>query len=41
MRRKLLLAVFALAAILPNTGCLFLNRYDSDPNVRMAQLLND
>ena len=24
-----------------NTGCLFLNRYDSDPNVRMGQLLNE
>jgi hypothetical protein len=26
---------------LPNTGCLFLNRYDSDPNYRMTQLLNE
>ena len=41
MKRKLMLAAFALVAILPNMGCLFLNRYDSDPNVRMAQLLND
>jgi len=41
MRRKLILAAFALLATLPNVGCLFLNRYDSDPNVRMAQLLND
>lgn len=41
MRRKLILAALALLATLPNVGCLFLNRYDSDPNVRMAQLLND
>ena len=41
MKRKLLLAVLALAACLPNTGCLFLNRYDSDPNERTRQLLNE
>jgi hypothetical protein len=41
MRRKMLLGVVALVTVLPNTGCLFLNRYDSDPNVRMNQLLNE
>jgi hypothetical protein len=41
MRRKLLLGVAALLTVLPNTGCLFLNRYDSDPNVRTSQLLNE
>jgi len=41
MRRKLILGVVAMLGILPNTGCLFLNRYDSDPNTRMAELLNE
>jgi hypothetical protein len=41
MRRKLILGVVALIGVLPNTGCLFLNRYDSDPNYRMNQLLNE
>ena len=41
MKRKLFLCMLALLATLPNVGCLFLNRYDSDPNVRMTQLLND
>jgi hypothetical protein len=41
MRRKLILGVAALVTVLPNTGCLLLNRYDSDPNVRMGQLLNE
>jgi hypothetical protein len=41
MRRKLLLGVVAMLMVLPNTGCLFLNRYDSDPNYRMTQLLNE
>ena len=41
MRRKMFLLVVALITILPNVGCLFMNRYDSDPNVRMKQLLND
>jgi hypothetical protein len=41
MRRKILLGVIALCCVLPNTGCLFLNRYDSDPNTRMNQLLNE
>lgn len=41
MRRKLLLGVVALAGVLPNTGCLFFNRYDSDPNYRTGQLLNE
>lgn len=41
MKRKLLLAALALVACLPNMGCLFLNRYDSDPNYRMTQLLNE
>ena len=40
MRRKLILGVVALLAVLPNTGCLLLNQYDSEPNVRMHQLLN-
>ena len=41
MKRKLLLAALALMACLPNVGCLFMNRYDSDPNERMKQLLNE
>ena len=41
MRRKLILAAVALIGLVPNTGCLFLNRYDSDPNYRMSQLLNE
>ena len=41
MKRKLLFAALALAACLPNVGCLFLNRYDSDPNERTKQLLNE
>jgi hypothetical protein len=40
MRRKLILGVAALIAVLPNTGCLLLNQYDSEPNTRMNQLLN-
>jgi hypothetical protein len=40
MRRKLILGVAALVAVLPNTGCLLLNQYDSERNVRMQQLLN-
>ena len=40
MRRKLILGLVALFAVLPNTGCLMLNQYDSDPNVRTHQLLN-
>lgn len=41
MRRKLILGVVAMLGVLPNTGCLFLNRYDSDPNTRMSELLNE
>ncbi|MSR54817.1 MAG: hypothetical protein EXS09_16240 [Gemmataceae bacterium] len=41
MRRKLILGVVAMIGVLPNTGCLFLNRYDSDPNTRTAELLNE
>jgi len=41
MRRKLILGMVAMFCVLPNTGCLFLNRYDSDPNTRMAELLNE
>jgi hypothetical protein len=41
MRRKLIVAALAILACLPNTGCLFFNRYDSDPNYRMTQLLNE
>jgi hypothetical protein len=41
MIRKLFIGALALVAVLPNTGCLFLNRYDSDPNYRMNQLLNE
>lgn len=41
MTRKLLLFLgVALVACLPNTGCFFLNAYDSDPNERTTQLLN-
>ena len=36
-----MLACLALAGLLPNAGCLFLNRYDSDPNYRLQQLLNE
>ena len=38
MRRLVLVALAAL--MLGNTGC-FLNRYSSDPNRRMRELLND
>lgn len=41
MLRKLILGAAAMVAVMPNTGCLFLNRYDSDPNYRMTQLLNE
>jgi hypothetical protein len=41
MKRKILLGMVALIGLVPNTGCLFFNRYDSDPNVRMNQLLNE
>lgn len=41
MRRKLILGMVAMLGVLPNTGCLFLNRYDSDPNTRMSELLNE
>lgn len=41
MKRKILLGLVALIGLMPNTGCLFLNRYDSEPNVRMTQLLNE
>jgi len=40
MRRKLLLGLVALVTVLPNTGCLLLNQYDSEPGVRTQQLLN-
>lgn len=39
MKRRLILAALMLLACLP-TGCLPLNAYDSDPNVRTFQLLN-
>ncbi len=41
MKRALLLSLFALAATLPSSGCFFMNRYDSDPNYRMRQMLNE
>ena len=41
MRRKLILGLAAMIFVLPNTGCLFLNRYPSDPNDRMNVLLNE
>lgn len=41
MKKKLLFAALTLLACLPSSGCLFLNRYDSDPNERMKQLLNE
>ena len=37
--RRLLLATAAAALMLGNTGCL-LNIYSSDPNRRMAELIN-
>lgn len=40
MKRKILMAL-VLVASMSNMGCLFLNRYDSDPNYRMKQLLNE
>ena len=39
MRRLLLLAA-VLGLTCANTGCV-LNMYDSDPNLRMDELLND
>ena len=42
MRRKLLLGLIAVAGLLPTVGCgIPFNRYDSDPNYRMTQLLNE
>ncbi len=41
MLKKFIWGCAALCAILPTIGCLPLNRYDSDPNTRMTQLLND
>lgn len=38
MRRWLLVAV-ALVVTMANTGCI-INQYDSDPNIRMQQMLN-
>jgi len=40
MKRKLILAALAIGACLPAIGCLPLNAYDSDPNGRMRQLIN-
>ncbi len=40
MKRKILLAVLAVMGALPTSGCFF-NRYDSDPNYRMRQMLNE
>jgi hypothetical protein len=40
MKRQLVLGLM-LTASLFNSGCFFLNRYDSDPNRRMQQLLNE
>jgi len=41
MKRRLIMSLLTIVACLPNAGCLFLNRYDSDPNERMRQLLNE
>ena len=38
--RRLLLAVATAGLVLGNTGC-FINRYASDPNQRMDELLNE
>ncbi len=39
MRRRIILALFAIG-VLEVAGCLPVNQYCSDPNVRMSQLLN-
>jgi len=42
MRRKLMLGLVAVAGVAPAVGCgVPINRYDSDPNYRMTQLLNE
>lgn len=41
MKRRLIILTVAMIASLPTAGCLFLNRYDSNPNTRMVQLLNE
>lgn len=38
--RRLLLATAAAGLLLGNTGCL-INQYSSDPNRRMAELINN
>jgi hypothetical protein len=40
MKRGLLLAVLAMITCLQNIGCLPLNAYDSDHNIRTKQLIN-
>jgi hypothetical protein len=40
MKRKCVMALVLFASML-SSGCLFFNRYDSDPNYRMKQLLNE
>ncbi len=41
MKRTLrLIAGMALLACLSSSGCAFMNAYDSDPNVRTTELLN-
>jgi hypothetical protein len=40
MKRKLLIAAILFSSMI-SSGCLFLNRYDSDPNYRMTQLMNE
>ncbi len=40
MKRKLYFSTLALLACFPAIGCVPLNAYDSDPNTRTRQLLN-
>ena len=39
MFRKVILGLIAVIALTANSGCL-INQYSSEPNVRMAQMLN-
>lgn len=42
MARKLILGLIAVVGLMSNVGCgIPFNRYDSDPNYRTQQLLNE
>jgi hypothetical protein len=39
--KRSIVTLAILCASMFSSGCLFLNRYDSDPNYKMKQLLNE